>query len=75
MENNSVKEMAKGDFDKKPLLPEPNVVLFPPEQIQLGWQNKELLAGSGLVNTGVICYINATLQVCFLKFAWIAHVV
>jgi len=45
-------------------LPEPSFVLFPRERIQLGWRKEEAsLAGSGMVNTGVICYINSTLQV------------
>jgi len=73
MENNNENKRVTGDFDKISLLPEPRVVLFLPEQVQLGWQNKELPAGSGLVNTGVICYINATLQVCLISYTLRSH--
>jgi len=50
--------------DKESRLQKPKVVLFPAERIQLGWRDRQLSVGSGLINTGVICYINATLQVC-----------
>lgn len=53
-----------GDFNKISHLPKPKVVLFPPERVQLGWQDKKMSVGSGLDNSGVICYINSTLQVC-----------
>lgn len=61
---NKNKERVNGDFNKISHLPKPNVILFPPEQVQLGWQEKKLSVGSGLDNPGVICYINSTLQVC-----------
>jgi len=47
-----------------PRLPKPRIVLYPPEHVQLGWQDKTMSVGSGLDNSGVICYINSTLQVC-----------
>jgi len=58
------KERMNGDCNKISHLPKPKIVLYPPEQIQLGWQDKKLSVGSGLDNPGVICYINSTLQVC-----------
>jgi len=57
------KEKTNNDFNKISHLPKPKVVLFPPEQVQLGWQDKKLSVGSGFDNSGVICYINSTLQV------------
>lgn len=65
----SVKDMKKndqiviGDFNKISLLPKPKTVLFPYENVQLGWQYRKMTIGSGLDNSGVICYINSTLQV------------
>lgn len=44
-------------------LPEPEVILYPPQCIQLGWQDEQISVGSGLDNSGFICYINSTLQV------------
>lgn len=43
-------------------LPVPEIVLFPPEDIILGWQGN-VPVGSGFVNNGTTCYINSTLQV------------
>jgi len=56
--------MENLDTDEVPRLPKPIVVLYPLERVQLGWQDEQMAVGSGLVNTGVICYINSTLQVC-----------
>lgn len=53
----------ENEYNEIARLPEPNVVLFPPEQVKLGWQENKSSVGSGLDNTGVICYINSTLQV------------
>jgi len=58
-------ERINGDINKISQLPKPKMVLYPPECIQLGWQDRKILVGSGLDNPGVICYINSTLQVCF----------
>jgi len=62
-------EGAKGDSaNAVAALPEPRVVLFPRERIQLGWRKEELSSvGAGFVNTGLICYINSTLQVRYRK--------
>jgi len=57
-------ERMNGDNNKISHLPKPKIVLYPPEQVQLGWHDRKMLVGSGFDNTGVICYINATLQVC-----------
>lgn len=57
-------ERTNGDTNKILHLPKPKVVLFPPERVQLGWQDRKMPVGSGLDNSGVICYINSTLQVC-----------
>ncbi|CAH1737455.1 unnamed protein product [Aphis gossypii] len=57
--------MENLDTDKVPRLPKPRVVLYPSERVQLGWQDEKMAVGSGLVNTGVICYINSTLQALF----------
>lgn len=57
-------ERMNGDINKISHLPKPKVVLFPPERVQLGWQDRKMSVGSGLDNPGVICYINSTLQVC-----------
>lgn len=56
-------DRINGDNNKISHLPKPKVVLFPPERVQLGWQDRKMLVGSGLDNNGVICYINSTLQV------------
>jgi len=57
-------ERMNGNNKKISHLPKPKIVLYPPEQVQLGWRDKKMLVGSGLDNPGFICYINATLQVC-----------
>jgi len=49
--------------NKIPHLPKPKVVFYPPEYVQLGWQDK-MSVGSGLDNPGVMCYIKSILQVC-----------
>ncbi|XP_050420925.1 ubiquitin carboxyl-terminal hydrolase 36 isoform X2 [Adelges cooleyi] len=59
-------ERMNGDCNGKVShLPKPKVILFPPERVQLGWQDKKMSVGSGLENPGVICYINSTLQALF----------
>eukprot|EP00102_Acyrthosiphon_pisum_P018578 XP_016655788.1 PREDICTED: ubiquitin carboxyl-terminal hydrolase 36-like [Acyrthosiphon pisum] len=58
-------ERLNGDTNKISHLPNPKVVLYPPERVQLGWQDKKMSVGSGLDNPGVICYINSTLQALF----------
>ncbi|XP_025199944.1 ubiquitin carboxyl-terminal hydrolase 36 isoform X2 [Melanaphis sacchari] len=58
-------ERMNGDINKISHLPKPKVVLYPPERVQLGWQDKKMSVGSGLDNPGVICYINSTLQALF----------
>lgn len=59
-------ERMNGEINKISQLPKPKVVLFPPERVQLGWQDRKMSVGSGLDNSGVICYINSTLQVCIM---------
>lgn len=46
-------------------LPDPKVVLYPPEKVCLGWRGK-FRPGAGMVNLGNTCYLNATLQVCLV---------
>ncbi|XP_022181591.1 ubiquitin carboxyl-terminal hydrolase 36 isoform X1 [Myzus persicae] len=58
-------ERLNGESNKISHLPKPKVVLYPPERVQLGWQDKKMSVGSGLDNPGVICYINSTLQALF----------
>lgn len=60
-------ERMNGDYNKISHLPKPKTVLYPPENVQLGWQDRKMSVGSGLDNPGVICYINSTLQVCHIK--------
>ncbi|XP_025412938.1 ubiquitin carboxyl-terminal hydrolase 36 isoform X2 [Sipha flava] len=59
------KDRINGEINKISHLPKPKVVLYPPECVQLGWQDKKMSVGSGLDNPGVICYINSTLQALF----------
>lgn len=42
-------------------LPTPKCVLFPPDEVQLGWKSS-IPVGCGFVNLGTTCYINSTLQ-------------
>lgn len=48
-------------------LPDPKVVLFSPDDVQLGWKSN-IPVGSGFVNMGTTCYINSTLQVMCYSF-------
>lgn len=68
-------ERINGDINKISHLPKPKVVLFPPERVQLGWQDRKISVGSGLDNSGVICYINSTLQVCIQITYYIKSIV
>ena len=44
-------------------LPKPKMTLFRPEEVELGYRDPGPGPGSGMVNMGNTCYINATLQV------------
>ena len=43
-------------------LPAPKVTLFRSEDVEIGWKGN-VPVGTGLINMGNSCYINATLQV------------
>ncbi|VVD03166.1 unnamed protein product [Leptidea sinapis] len=45
-------------------LPKPKRILFPLENVQVGWQNA-WAAGAGMHNVGNTCYLNSTLQALF----------
>lgn len=47
-----------------PNRPQPNCILFPPKNVDLGWR-RQFGPGCGFSNPGVTCFVNATLQVFF----------
>ena len=57
-------KMAGGRKDDQ--LEEPRVVLWSRDKIKLGWQNRNIYEGAGMDNLGNTCYMNSSLQVCYL---------
>lgn len=45
------------------VLPTPKHILFPAENVKLGWQDSSHPVGAGMFNVGNTCYLNSTLQV------------
>lgn len=52
----------------EPVLPSPKKVLFEREKIHLGWEEKTVSIGLGMVNMQNSCFLNCTLQVSLSQY-------